>query len=110
VITVSAVDGSNPAGYSNTPALFDSGTPNMILAPPAGVNLPAAAGTNVIENNEKVLVTLPDGYEFSYLSTATGTDETIVNVNGIGTNIVGIEFFQDHDFYVDFTTSTEGWH
>jgi hypothetical protein len=109
VIAVSAADGSNPSSYSNAAALFDSGTPNMILAPPAGVNLPMTAGTNVIEDNEKVLITLPAGYEFSYTTTATGTAETVVNVNCIGTNIVGIDFFQSHDFYIDFTTSTEGW-
>jgi hypothetical protein len=110
VISVSAADGSNPASYPNAATLFDSGTPNMILAPPAGVTLPTTVGTNVIEGNEQVLVTLPTGYEFSYLTTTTGTNETIANVTGIGTNIVGIDFFQNHDFYIDFTTGTEGWH
>jgi hypothetical protein len=110
VTTVSAADGSNATTYSGIPTLFDSGTPNMILAPPSGVNLPTTAGTNVIESNEKVLISLPAGYEFSYLTTTTGTDETVVNVTGSGKNVVGIDFFQNHDFYIDFTTSTEGWH
>jgi hypothetical protein len=110
VTTVSAADGSNPTSYPNAATLFDSGTPNMILAPPTGANLPTTAGTDVIEDNEKVLITLPAGYDFSYPTTTTGTNETIVNVTGMGTNIVGIDFFQDHDFYIDFTTSTEGWH
>jgi hypothetical protein len=106
--TVTAADGSNATTFG-TPTLFDSGTPNMILAPPAGVTLPTTAGTNVLEGNEKVLITLPTGYEFSYLTTTSGTDETIVNVTGTGRNIVGIDFFQNHDFYIDLTTSAEGW-
>jgi hypothetical protein len=110
VTTISAADGSNATTYSGTPTLFDSGTPNMILAPPSGVNLPTTAGTSVIESNEKVLISLPAGYEFSYLTTTIGTDETVVNVTGTGKNIVGIDFFQNNDFYIDLTTSTEGWH
>jgi hypothetical protein len=110
VITVSAADGSNATTYSSIPALFDSGTPDMILAPPNNVTLPTTIGTNVIADNEKVLITLPNGYDFSYLTTPTGVDETVVNVTGTGRNIVGIDFFQNHDFYIDFTTSTEGWH
>jgi hypothetical protein len=110
VITVSAADGSNATTYSSTSTLFDSGTPDMILAPAANVTLPTTAGTSVIESDEKVLISLPASYEFSYLTTTTGTDETVVNVTGTGRNIVGIGFFQNHDFYIDFTTSTEGWH
>lgn len=110
VTTVSAADGSNATTYSGAPTLFDSGTPNMILAPPSSATLPTAGGTNLIEDNEKVLITLPTGYEFSYLTMASGTDETVVNVAGTGKNVVGIDFFQSHDFYIDFTASTEGWH
>jgi hypothetical protein len=110
VITVSAADGSSAATYSSTPTLFDSGTPNMILAPPDGVTLPTAGGNNVIEANEKVLIALPAGYDFSYVTTTSGTDETGVNVTGSGKNIIGIDFFQSHDFYIDLTSSTEGWH
>ena len=109
VITVSAADGSNATNYSATPTLFDSGTPGMNLAPPASVSL-LTSGGNVIEANEKVLITLPTGYEFSYLTTASGTDETVVNVTADGKNVVGIDFFQNHDFYIDYTTSIEGWH
>ena len=109
VIAVSAADGSN-ATYSNTPTLFDSGTPDMILAPPNDVTLPTTTGTNVLADNEKVLITLPNSYEFSYSATPTGVDETVVIVTGTGKNVVGIDFFQNHDFYIDFTTSTEGWH
>jgi hypothetical protein len=81
----------------------------MILAPPASVSL-LTSGGNVIEANEKVLITLPTGYEFSYPTTASGTDETVVNVSAGGKNVVGIDFFQNHDFYIDYTTSIEGWH
>jgi hypothetical protein len=109
VIAVSAADGSN-ATYSNTPTLFDSGTPDMILAPPNDVTLPTTTGTNVLADNEKVLITLPNSYQFSYSTTLTGVDETVVIVTGAGKNVVGIDFFQNHDFYIDFTTSTEGWH
>jgi hypothetical protein len=110
VITVSAADGSNATTYPGTATLFDSGTPDMILAPPTDVTLPTTIGTNVVADNEKVLITLPNGYEFSYSTTSTGVDETVVNVTGTGRNIVGIDFFQNHDFYIDFTSSTEGWH
>jgi hypothetical protein len=110
VTTVSAADGSNATTYSNMPTLFDSGTPDMILAPPNGVTLPTTAGTNVIAVNESVLITLPNGYEFSYATTQSGVDETNVNTTGTGKNVVGIDFFQNHDFYIDFITGTEGWH
>jgi hypothetical protein len=110
VTTVSAVDGSNATSYSSTPTLFDSGTPDMILAPPNGVTLPTTAGTSVIAGNEKVLITLPNAYEFGYATTPSGVDETVVNTTAAGKNVVGIDFFQNHDFYIDFTTSTEGWH
>jgi hypothetical protein len=59
VIAISAADGSNTT-YSKTSTLFDSGTPDMILAPPNDVTLPTTTGTNVLANNEKVLVTLPN--------------------------------------------------
>jgi hypothetical protein len=108
-VSVSAADGSNALFYSSSPTLFDSGTPTMILAPPTAVTLPTTANTDVIVTNEKVLITVPNGFEFSYLTTATGVDEAIVNVSGISKNIVGIDFFQKHDFYIDFATSTEGW-
>jgi hypothetical protein len=109
VITVSAADGSNAMTYSDAFTLFDSGTANMILVPPNGVNLPTTSGTNVLVGNENVLIALPNGYEYTYSSASSGVDETVVNAAGIGRNIVGIDFFQNHDFYIDFTTSTEGW-
>jgi hypothetical protein len=108
-ITVSASDGSDPLTYSAALVLFDSGTPDMILLPPGGLTLPMTTGTNDIVPNATVLIALSNGYEFSYSSTASGVDETAVNVSGIGKNIVGIDFFQKHDFYIDFTTSREGW-
>ena len=106
---VSVSDGSNAVTYTGA-ALFDSGTPDMILAPPNGVTLPMTPGTNIIVDNQQVLITLPNGYDFSYLTTPSGIDATVVNVTGTGRNIVGIGFFQNHDFYIDFTASTEGWH
>ena len=109
-IIVSAADGSNATSYSNALTLFDSGTPDMILLPPNGVTLPTTSGTSVIADNERVLITLPNAYEFSFSTTSTGVDKTVVNLTGIGKNIVGIDFFQNHDFYIDYTTSTEGWH
>jgi hypothetical protein len=110
VITLSAIDGSNATTYSGTSTLFDSGTPDMILAPPNGVTLPTTADTNNIADNENVLITLPNGYEFGYLTTLTGVDQTVVNLTGGSRNIVGIDFFKTHDFYIDFKTSMEGWH
>jgi hypothetical protein len=73
------------------------------------VSLPTAPDTNDVAENEKVLITLPNGYMFSYSTTLSGVDETVVNVAG-SRNIVGIDFFQTHDFYIDFKTSIEGWH
>lgn len=107
-ITVSANDGSS-ATYSGASVLFDSGTPNMILAPPNGVTLPTATGADVLEANEKVLISLANGFEFSYSAMSNGVDETVVNTTGTGRNVVGIDFFQNHDFYIDYTVSTEGW-
>jgi hypothetical protein len=109
-ITVSAADGPILTTYADAMTLFDSGTPDMILLPPSGSVLPMTANTHDIVPGEKVLINLPNGYEFSYSTALTGIDETVVNVTGIGKNIVGIDFFQNHDFYIDFTTSMEGWH
>ena len=108
-VTVSAADGSNATTYAGTPTLFDSGTPDMILAPPSGVTVPTGAGTNVIADDQKVLITLTNGYDFSYSTALDGVDETVVNATAGGRNIVGIGFFQNHDFYIDFTAGSEGW-
>jgi hypothetical protein len=82
----------------------------MILAPPSGVTLSTATGTDVLAANEKVLISLSDGYDFSYAAALNGVDQTVVNATGAGKNVVGIDFFQNHDFYIDYTASTEGWH
>ena len=108
LITVSA-GGSNATTYSGASVLFDSGTPSMILAPPAGVTFPTAAGTDVVAANENVLISLPNGYDFSYFAALNGVDETVINTTGAGRNVVGIDFFQSHDFYIDYTVRTEGW-
>lgn len=112
-VTVSETAGSSMASYFNSETLFDSGTPNMILAPTSGVTLPTTVNQTDLETiigaNESVLITLSSGYQITYGATSAGVDETIVNPGGIGNNIVGIDFFQQHDFYIDFTTTQEGW-
>ena len=112
-VTVSAMDGSTTISYPNSETLFDSGTPTMILFPTNGVILPTATnpstGDTIVAANQNVRITLSSGYEYSYSPTAEGLDEAIVNPGGIGNNIVGIDFFQNHALYIDFTTSMEGW-
>jgi hypothetical protein len=111
MITVTATDGSTTIGYPNTQTLFDSGTPYMILVPPTGVILPTTTLNNetYISANEDVVITFSSGQQLSFSPTPSGVDQAMVNPGGIGNNIVGIDFFQTHDFYIDFTASTEGW-
>jgi hypothetical protein len=109
-VAVSAADGSDPVSYSDAFVLFDSGTQDMILLPTGSTIVPTVAGTDVIPSGDNVLITLSNGYAFQYSATTSGVDQTVVNVSGIGKTVVGIDFFQKHDFYIDFSTSTEGWH
>lgn len=91
-------------GMVTGPVVFDTGTPQMQIAPPAGATFPAtvAAGSSV-------LVTTPSGFAYSYTAASSGDLDTVVNTNPADPSLVGIAYFTTHSFFIDYTTSSEGW-
>ena len=83
-------------------ALFDSGSPTMLLQDAAG------SLSSPLEGGTPVAVTLPGGFKYAYKA-GGGTYTTIVNPGGISTQVLGIAYFTTNALFVDFTTSTEGW-
>ncbi len=82
--------------------LFDTGNPAMVLLDPSSSSTPTAlpAGT-------MVMLSLPSGFIYNYSSTTQGMETTTVSTTGM--TGIGIQFFTTNSFFVDFTTSTEGW-
>lgn len=91
-------------GTVTTPVVFDTGTPQMQIAPPAGATFPAtvAAGSSI-------LFTTPSGFAYSYTSASSGTLDTVVNTNPADPSLVGIAYFTTNSFFIDYATSSEGW-
>jgi hypothetical protein len=85
----------------NEDALFDSGNPANSLYQASGA-LPSP-----LQTGSMVSVATPSGFTYTYEATASGVTETSVG-SGISTGI-GINFFTEHSFFIDFVTNTEGW-
>lgn len=97
-----AASGASVGSITNT-ALFDSGTRDMEIAPPAGSTFPS---TVVVGST--VLVTTPSGFTYSFTA-GTGNLTTVVNENSGSISIIGVGYFTSHSFFVDFSSSIEGW-
>jgi hypothetical protein len=84
-------------------ALFDSGTPEMIIPTPVGSAFPdpVAAGTSVN-------VMLPNGYAYDY-QVDGNYDAVLVEPDTTAVTVIGIGYFTTNALFIDYTSSTEGW-
>jgi hypothetical protein len=91
-------------GTVTGPVLFDTGTPLVQIASPAGSTFPAsvAAGSSV-------LVSTPSGFAYSYIAANSGDLGTQVNSNPADPSIVGVGYFTTNSLFIDYTMSSEGW-
>jgi hypothetical protein len=94
-------------------SLFDTGTPYMAFDVPQGTVFPGS-----IEPNSQVQITLSSGFVYSYTSGAivaadsVGPYSTLVNAgvaNSLAETIVGVDYFTQHGFFIDYSASQEGW-
>ena len=85
-------------------AVFDTGTANMQIATPAGSSFPST-----VPVGSSVLVTTPSGFTYNYISTASDPLATPVNADFTGPSIIGIGYFTTNSFFIDFSSSSEGW-
>jgi hypothetical protein len=98
-ITVS-VPGNAPI-VLNENLLFDSGNQAVNIAQSSGTLVPALAqGTGVS-------VETPSGFTYNYTAETSGITRTSVATSGSAG--IGINFFTQHSFFIDFVTNTEGW-
>ena len=82
-------------------ALFDTGNPaNMLTQSSGALSSPLPSQTSV------VLMT-PSGFSYEYTTGATGITETSIGPT-VSTGI-GINFFTEHSFFIDFVSNAEGW-
>jgi hypothetical protein len=81
--------------------IFDSGN-QAVDIDDSSVNL-----TSPLSAKSVVSLLTPSGFTYSYMTAATGVTETIVDT-GINTAF-GINFFTEHNRFIDFTNNTEGW-
>ncbi len=89
------------------PVAFDTGTPHNSISVPAAssASFPAtiAAGTGIS-------IATASGFNFNYTAGAPSTTSyTQITQNTSFASIIGIDFFTNHSFFVDFTTSKEGF-
>jgi hypothetical protein len=110
-VTVSQ-DGSQVAALANTEILFDTGTLNFQIQDSASGKLPLTTpmnGPQQLDASCTVTFTTPAGFSYSYQTTDGGTTQTQINTQGIGSNVVGIHYFEQHSLLVDFGAGVEGW-
>ena len=82
--------------------LFDTGNPVMVLLDPSSSSTPT-----VLPAGTMVMLSLPSGFIYNYSTTTQGMGTTTVSTTE--TTGIGIQFFTTNSFFIDFTTSTEGW-
>jgi hypothetical protein len=85
-------------------AVFDTGTANMQIATPAGSSFPST-----VPAGSPMLITTPSGFTYNYTSTVSDPLATIVNADYTGPSIIGIGYFTTNSFFVDYSSSSEGW-
>jgi hypothetical protein len=104
------VGGSDPGVLSGDSVLFDTGTPYMIFNVPAGVAFP-----DTVPQGAPVAVSVPPGFDYTfsagppYGGALTPQSVSVVPDAATTQSIVGIGFFTEHAFFIDFTAGTEGW-
>jgi hypothetical protein len=90
------------SGVFSAAPLFDTGNPAMVLLDPSSSSAPT-----VLPAGTAVMLSLPSGFIYDYSTTAQGMAATTVGT--AVTTGIGIQFFTTNYFFIDFTTSTEGW-
>jgi hypothetical protein len=85
-------------------AVFDTGTANIQIATQAGSPFPST-----VPVGSSVLVTTSSGFTYSYVTTSSDPLATIVNADFSGSTIIGIGYFTTNFFFIDFSSSSEGW-
>jgi hypothetical protein len=93
----------NTVGTLTGYALFDSGTADMQFSTAAGSTFPSS-----VLPGATILVTTPSGFSYSYIA-GSGIAQTVVNADTNLPNIIGISYFTTNSFFIDFSSSTEGW-
>ena len=98
---------SGGASFSG-PAIFDSGEPDIRLSVPQGSNFPVTPST--LASGTIVSVTTPSGFAYQF-STGTGyltTGVVQADDNSDFSNL-GIEFFTQNSFLLNYANGVEGW-
>ena len=112
-VGVTGSTSASSSGTLNGYALFDTGTPYMAFDVPQGTVFPTS-----IEPNSQIQVTLSSGFVYGYTSgtvvtaNSVGPFSTLVNggtANSLAETIVGVDYFTQHGFFIDYTASQEGW-
>ena len=112
-VNVSGSSSASSNGTLNGYALFDTGTPYMAFDVPPGNMFPAS-----VEPGSQVQIMLSSGFAYSYTSGTVVTPNAVepystqVNSDVAGSlaeTIVGVDFFTQHGFFIDYTASQEGW-
>jgi hypothetical protein len=89
-------------GVFTAAPLFDTGNPAMVLLDPASSSTPV-----VLPAGTPIMLSLPSGFIYNYSTTAQGMGATTISTTE--TTGIGIQFFTTNSFFIDFTTSSEGW-
>jgi hypothetical protein len=69
-----------------------------------GSSVPAA-----VPVGSSVAISTSSGLTYSYTSTSSHPLATIVNAGFSGASVIGIGYFTTNSFFIDFSSSTEGW-
>jgi hypothetical protein len=96
------ISGSASGTLSNETVLFDTGNPAVTLHEPANLSLPSP-----LPIGAEVRVELTSGFSYTYEAGVSGITSTAVSPS-LSTGI-GISFFTEHFFFIDFTNNLEGW-
>jgi hypothetical protein len=84
------------------PVLFDTGAPENEVEDsslPSSITLTAG----------NVVVTLPVPFTYSYMIDDTNTPTVLQPIVNNKQNHIGVGYFESNYFFLDYTTSTEGW-
>ena len=112
-INVTSSTSASANGTLNGYALFDTGTPYMAFDVPQGIVFPTS-----VEPSSQVQIMLSSGFAYSFTSgtvvtpNSVGPYSTQVNAgaaNSLAQTIVGVDYFTQHGFFIDYTESQEGW-
>jgi hypothetical protein len=82
-------------------ALFDSGNPAVDIYQSGG-GLPST-----LPMGTSVKVETPSGFTYAYTAQPSGTEKTTVGTSH--STGIGVHYFTEHSFFIDFAQNIEGW-